>query len=182
VTTLITPTRTRTTAPPRQRTAAPSRPASRPAAPATVRPISTPPATTVQRPSADAPRAPFVLLVLALAAAGLVAMVLLNTAINENAFRLHDLDKRQKALDATEQRLERDVAELEAPGSLLAAAKRLGLVPAGQQAYIELPSGKVLGVATPAKAPAAVVAKPPAKAPAPVVATPSKAAVPGTRR
>ncbi len=77
-------------------------------------------------------RAPFVLLILALITAGLVGLVLLNTAINENAFRLHKLQQSQQRLDLSEQQLQRDVAELQSSGALDAAAKRLGLVPAGR--------------------------------------------------
>jgi hypothetical protein len=115
-------------------------------------------------PPADvpAPRTPFVLLVVVLVAAGLVGLLLLNTAINENAFRLHEVEQRQETLDLREQQLEGDLERLEAPGTLQAAARRLGLVPAGNPAYIHLPSGRVVGVPTPARAPAAPVTKPPA--------------------
>jgi hypothetical protein len=87
-----------------------------------------------------APRAPFVLLVLGLVVAGLVALLMLNTLVNENSFRIHALTTKQEQLD-----------KLETPGSMEAAARRLGLVPAGTPAFIELPSGQVLGVPTPAK-------------------------------
>lgn len=96
------------------------------------------------------PRTPFIIAVLVLVAAGMVALVLLNTAINENAFRLHELARDGKELDLREQQLRRDVAELESAGSLDAAARRLGLVPAGTPAFIQLPTGVVLGVPTPA--------------------------------
>jgi hypothetical protein len=98
------------------------------------------------------PRAPFVFLVLALLGGGLVALLLLNTSINENAFRLHDLQTRQQALDLHEDLARRDVERLEAPGTLIAAARRIGLVPAGPPAFIRLSDGKVLGNPKPAKA------------------------------
>ncbi len=115
------------------------------------------------------PRTPFVLLVIVLAAAGLIALVLMNTAINENAFRLHDLQTRQEALDQTEERLQRDVADAESPGSLAAAARRLGLVPAGEPAFIRLPSGQIVGVPTPARAAGSATAR----------TAPARPAVPG---
>ncbi|HEY0359182.1 MAG TPA: hypothetical protein VGD11_11415 [Mycobacteriales bacterium] len=99
-----------------------------------------------------APRAPFVLLVLGLVVAGLVALLMLNTLVNENSFRIHALTTKQEQLDLREQQLQRQVDKLETPGSMEAAARRLGLVPAGTPAFIELPSGRVLGVPTPAKA------------------------------
>jgi hypothetical protein len=120
------------------------------------------PAASTPVPPLDAPspRTPFVLLVLAVVGAGLVGLLLLNTAINENAFRLHDLRKAQEAQSLREQQLQRDLAQLEAPGTLLAAARRLGLVPAGTPAYIRLPSGQVIGVPTPARAEPAPTQKP----------------------
>jgi hypothetical protein len=99
-----------------------------------------------------APRAPFVLLVLGLVVAGLVSLLMLNTLVNENSFRIHALTTEQEKLDLREQQLQRQVDKLETPGSMEAAARRLGLVPAGTPAFIELPSGRVLGVPTPAKA------------------------------
>jgi hypothetical protein len=97
-----------------------------------------------------APRAPFVLLVLTLVVSGVIGVLVLNTKINENAFRLQELQRRQSALTAQEQQLAEDLAQKESPGSLAAAARRLGLVPAGTPAFIQLPDGRVLGVPQPA--------------------------------
>jgi cell division protein FtsB len=98
-----------------------------------------------------APRAPFVLLVLGLVVAGLVSLLMLNTLVNENSFQIHALTTEQEQLDLREQQLKRQVDKLETPGSMEAAARRLGLVPAGTPAFIQLPDGRVLGVPTPAK-------------------------------
>jgi hypothetical protein len=91
-------------------------------------------------------------LVLFLIGAGLVALLLLNTAVNQNAFRLHALEAQKKALDLRQQQLERDLLELNGPGRLLAAANRLGLVSEGTPGYIQMPDGRIVGVPTPAKA------------------------------
>jgi hypothetical protein len=99
-----------------------------------------------------APRAPFVALVLAVVMAGVVGILVLNTKINENAFRLKDLRDRQSRLDLQEQQLNDDLALAASPNSLAAAARRLGLVPAGSPAFIRLPDGRVLGVPQPATA------------------------------
>ncbi|MGH8793361.1 MAG: hypothetical protein ACRDXX_12030 [Stackebrandtia sp.] len=96
-----------------------------------------------------APRAPFVLSVLGLIAAGIVGLLLLNTAINENAFILQDLREDQSALDVTEQEVTDELAELSAPGNLAAAAERLGLEPAEDITYVRLPDGKELKMPTP---------------------------------
>jgi hypothetical protein len=78
-----------------------------------------------------------------------VGILVLNTKINENAFRLEALQQQQGRLDRTEAQLTKDLADKESPTSLAAAARRLGLVPAGSPAFIMLPDGKVLSVPRP---------------------------------
>jgi hypothetical protein len=96
------------------------------------------------------PRAPFVILLLVLGIAGVLGVLMINTKINENAFRLGDLQEQRALLDQQEQQLAQRLAGFESPTSLAAAAKRLGLVPAGTPAFIELPNGRTLGVPAPA--------------------------------
>ncbi|MGA8115454.1 MAG: hypothetical protein WCA46_17450 [Actinocatenispora sp.] len=98
-----------------------------------------------------APRAPFVALVVGLVVAGIVGLLVLNTAINSSSLSLQHLRDKQEALDAQEQQLNQELADRESPGSLRAAATRLGLVPAGTTAFIRLPDGKVIGVPQPAR-------------------------------
>jgi hypothetical protein len=95
------------------------------------------------------PKAPFVAGVLAVVVTGVVGILVLNTKINENAFRLEALQQQQGRLDRTEAQLTKDLADKESPTSLAAAARRLGLVPAGSPAFIMLPDGKVLSVPRP---------------------------------
>jgi cell division protein FtsI (penicillin-binding protein 3) len=93
------------------------------------------------------PRAPFVVLVLALVIAGVVGIVILNTKINENVFRLHDLKQTQDALDVREQQLQADLAEAAAPGTVAGKAKELGMLPPTRPpTFIVLPDGRRLGV------------------------------------
>jgi hypothetical protein len=113
--------------------------------------------TTVAEPEPAAPplpvalpRAPFLILMVGLVVAGVLGVLVLNTKINENSFRLNDLRASQAALDLREQQLHQNLADLEAPGNLRAAATRLGLVPAGTPAFINLPDGRVVGVPQPA--------------------------------
>jgi hypothetical protein len=96
------------------------------------------------------PRASFLVLLVAVVVAGVIGVLVINTKINENAFRLDDLRAHQAALDLQEQQLSQQLAERESPGNLAAAAKRLGLVPAGTPAFISLPDGRVVGVPQPA--------------------------------
>ena len=96
------------------------------------------------------PRTPFLVLVLGLVVVGVLGVLVLNTKINENSFRLNDLQATQAALDLQEQQLAQNLADLESPGNLRAAATRLGLVPAGTPAFINLPDGRIVGVPQPA--------------------------------
>jgi hypothetical protein len=96
------------------------------------------------------PRAPFLLLMVGLVVVGVLGVLVLNTKINENSFRLNDLKANQASLDLQEAQLQRNLADLESPGNLRAAATRLGLVPAGTPAFINLPDGRVVGVPQPA--------------------------------
>lgn len=96
------------------------------------------------------PRAPFLVLVLTIVVIGVLGILVINTKINENAFRLDDLRHAQSVLDQQEQQLAEALAEKESPGNLAAAARVLGLVPAEQPAFLHLPDGKVLGAPQPA--------------------------------
>jgi hypothetical protein len=124
---------------------------------AEAQPQSQPPArpsiTVVPPLPVSAPRAPFVALVLVVVVLGVLGILVINTKINENAFRLHDMKAQQGNLDRHEQRLEREIAEKESPGNLAAAARQLGLVRADSPAFLRLPDGRSLGVPRPATGP-----------------------------
>lgn len=94
-------------------------------------------------------RAPFVAMLLVIVVAGVVGILVLNTMINANQFRLNNLQNQQAGLDQQEQQLKQNLAQQESPGSLVAAARKLGLVPAGTLAYIRMPNGTVVGVPQP---------------------------------
>jgi hypothetical protein len=97
------------------------------------------------------PRTTFVLFVILAVIGGVLGILVINTKINENQFKLSRLHDQQAGLDETQSRLEREIAALESPNSLAAAAKLLGLVPATDPAYIRLPDGRKFLVAGPAK-------------------------------
>jgi hypothetical protein len=96
-----------------------------------------------------APRAPFVMLVLILVAAGIVGLLVLNTKINKDSFRLEGLRDQQAVLDLREQQLRSELAARQSPGELAAAARRLGLVQDENPAFLYLPDGRVVEVPQP---------------------------------
>ena len=77
----------------------------------------------------QAPKTPFVLLVLCLLGGGLVTLLLLSSASSADAFTQRRLQQENRALTLQEQELGRQVAALEAPGALAERARKLGLVP-----------------------------------------------------
>ena len=115
---------------------------------------STRPATTrsasylrlVATRRSTAARAPFVAVVVLILAAGLLGLLLLNTVLAQDAFRLHALQLQARVLADQEQALQRDVERLQSPQVLAAKASALGLVPAGPPVFLRLSDGKVLGV------------------------------------
>lgn len=104
-----------------------------------------------------AARTPFVVVVVTLLVSGLLGLLLLNMVVAQGSFQLHNLTKQGRALDQREQELAGRVQALQAPGVLAQRATALGMVPGGPPAFLELPSGKVLGQPTAGVAPAPVV-------------------------
>ncbi|RZU77213.1 hypothetical protein EV384_5928 [Micromonospora kangleipakensis] len=110
-------------------------------------------------PPVSVPRAPFVGLILVLVVGGVLGILLVNTKINENAFKLEKLQQQQAKLDVDQQQLEKEIAEQKAPGNLTANARKLGLVESGEPAYIRLPDGKTIGVPHPAEGAPAITSQ-----------------------
>ncbi|MEU9758463.1 septum formation initiator [Streptomyces sp. NPDC047985] len=120
-----------------------------------------------------AARTPFVLLVVLLLSGGLIALLMLNSAINEGSFRLSELKKRTTELTDEEQALQHDVDGLSRPDALERRARELGMVPGGSPAFLG-PDGKVRGL--PDEATAEPIPEPPRK---PVVTTSATAPAAG---
>ncbi len=110
-------------------------------------------------------RAPFVLAVLTLLAGGLIGLLLLNTVLAQDAFRLHDLQRTTALLTDSEQELQQELALAQSPAELARRATALGMVPGGDVTFRRLPDGRVVGQVAPAPLPPppAPVAKPGAK-------------------
>lgn len=121
----------------------------------------------------SAPRAPFVVAVVALLATGLLGLLVLNTVLAKDAFRVHQLQIEARKLADTEQALIREVEAQRATGALVAKATELGMVPAGAPNFLVLPEGTVLGAALPAQAPGeGAEGAAPAPAPGPAATAP----------
>ena len=112
----------------------------------------------VRRP---APRAPFVVLLGGLLAAGLGGLLYLHTSLAEDSFRLTDLMTRSAVLADREQALEQEVAQEASPTRLAQRAEALGMVRSANPAFIRLSDGAILGKPKPGVAP------PPPSAPTP---------------
>jgi hypothetical protein len=127
-----------------------------------------PPLSLVPAVPSNAPRAPFVVLVVSLLVAGLGGLLFLHTALAEDSFRLHDLQVHSALLENEQQALEQRLALEASPRRLSARAQAFGMVRSENPAFIRLSDGRILGK------PKAGVAPPPP------VPTPSASSSPST--
>jgi hypothetical protein len=102
--------------------------------------------TIVPKVAARAPRIPFALLVVTVLAAGLIGLLLLNTALQRGAYTVTDLQDRSDNLTLQQQNLELEVATLESPQRISERAVRIGMVSGDSPAFLSLKTGKVIGV------------------------------------
>jgi hypothetical protein len=109
----------------------------------------------VAAPAPDRARTAFVALCLLLLGGGLLTLLLVNTAMANGSFRLHDLQATSDQLTDRQEALRQDIAVQAAPERLAARARALGMVPSGSAAFLRLSDGRVLGVAKAAPAPPA---------------------------
>jgi hypothetical protein len=125
----------------------------------------------VPPPRTRASQVPFVVLVSLLMLGGVVGLLLFNTSMQQAAFAATALEEQARTLTARQQTLEMELDVLRNPQRVAEQAQRMGMVPSHRPAYLQLPSGKVLGEPAPA-APAdslRLQPRPPAK---PAVLTP----------
>ena len=92
----------------------------------------------------------FAALCMTLLCAGLVGLLMLNTAMAEGSFTLHNLQSTSGELADTQDALTQAIDAQRSPAHLATRATRLGMVPADSAAFLRLSDGKVLGVAKPA--------------------------------
>lgn len=126
--------------------------------------------------TATAARTPFVILVVTLLGGGLIVLLLLNAAVNRDSFQLNKWEKETTGYTDEQQQLQQEVDQYGAPGSLERQARKLGMVPGGNPAFLG-PDGSVLGTPERATAPP----PPPSPKPSPSgSSTPSAPASPST--
>ena len=104
----------------------------------------------VPRRRTRASKVPFVVLVTLLMLGGVVGLLLFNTSMQQAAFATTALEDQARTLSARQQTLEMELDELRNPQRVAEQAQRMGMVPSHRPAYLELPSGKVLGEPAPA--------------------------------
>ncbi|HEY0817052.1 MAG TPA: hypothetical protein VGE11_27565, partial [Pseudonocardia sp.] len=120
-----------------------------------------------QRAAAPAGRAQFVLMVMALLAAGLIVTLWLSTAAAADSYRLQDARDAARALSEQSEQLRREVTAMDAAPALAQRAGQLGMAPVQDSARLVVAAdGTVTLVGVPKAAAGAVVAAPPAPAPA----------------
>jgi hypothetical protein len=148
------------------------------------RPTTTTPKLRVVTGATPRRGAAFGIICATLLAAGLIGLLLLNTALAQGSFTLHDLRATSGQLIDTQEVLTQSLEASKSPANLAAKAASMGMVPAQSAAFLRLSDGRVIGVAKPAKAPPGFTVvrttrSSPVPAPAPVPA--GTTATPATR-
>ncbi|WP_410613622.1 hypothetical protein [Amycolatopsis sp. lyj-109] len=124
-------------------------------------------------------RASFVLMMMALLAAGVATTLWLTTQAIADSYRLEQLRTTNGKLAEQKEQLQRDVAKAESPASLSPKAQQLGMVPGGDPARIVVgPDGKTSLVGEPKKAKADTPVVPAAPPAAPAAGTQSPQGAP----
>lgn len=106
----------------------------------------------VRAPARTRTRTPFILLCVSILAGALLGALLLNTAMAETSFAIHDRQVALARLTERQQELAQDLAVAAAPSTLAERARAAGMVPASPPAFIRLSDGVIIGESVPAEA------------------------------
>jgi hypothetical protein len=87
---------------------------------------------------------------IALLIAGLIALLLLNTALAQGSLALGDLQRESARLSDTAGNLQEEIDRASATGSLARSASEIGMVRMNTRGYIDLSKGTVSGAPEPA--------------------------------
>ncbi len=133
--------------------------------------------TVVPRVRTRAARVPFVTLVSLVLVGGIVGLLLFNTSMQQASFSASSLENEADTLAAREQTLRMELDELRNPQRVAVEAQQMGMVIPAAPVFLDLETGKTIGVRTPATREDAIQLLPPAPvkpavlAPAPTVVT-----------
>ncbi len=105
--------------------------------------------TVVPRMRNRAPRIPFVTLVTVIMLGGVVGLLIFNTSMQQSSFATTNLQQEATALGLREQTLQMELENLRDPQRVALKAQRMGMVPVGTPAFLDLDTGKVLGKRVP---------------------------------
>jgi hypothetical protein len=107
--------------------------------------------TVVPRGGEQAPQVPFVALVSLLLVGGVAGLLLFNTNLQQASFVASSMEQQAAVLAGKEESLRMQLHRLRDPQHVAVQARRLGMVPARNPAFIRLSDGKVLGRPAPAE-------------------------------
>lgn len=85
-----------------------------------------------------------------LLAAGLIGLLVLNTALAQGSFTLQKLQSTSDQLADAQDGLNQSLVVMKSPANLAMRATAMGMVPAQSAAFLRLSDGKFIGVAKPA--------------------------------
>jgi hypothetical protein len=105
--------------------------------------------TVVPRRRTRAARMPFVALVSLVLLGGVVGLLLFNTSMQQSSFAATALEGQATTLAARQQSLQMELEQLRNPQRIAGAAQRLGMVQAGNPAFLDLASGAIVGTPSP---------------------------------
>ena len=131
--------------------------------------------TVVPRVRSRAPRVPFVTLVSLVLVGGIVGLLLFNTSMQQASFAASSLENEADTLAAREQTLRMELDELRDPQRVATQAQAMGMVIPSNPVFLDLESGRTIGVRTPTTRDNAINLLPPAPikpanlAPAPTI-------------
>ncbi|OIQ68844.1 hypothetical protein GALL_495580 [mine drainage metagenome] len=98
-------------------------------------------------PTQKAKPVTFVVILSAMLVLGSVVLLLINTLMAQDAFVLHNLQQQVSTLTDQEQAITALTAHESSPGTLASKAIGLGMVEGGTPVFLDLNTGKVVGLA-----------------------------------
>lgn len=90
-------------------------------------------------------KAPFVVVVMSVLAAGLVGLILMSTVLQAQSFEAAKLDRQAASLEAQQQAIGREVGKLQSPANVARRAIEIGMVPNANPVFLRVPGNQVLG-------------------------------------